>query len=78
MLTERATVVATRMVAKAMAPARVNGDHLLAIREAVADEQHRLGFPELAGRIRAGECDQLPIMQAAIAAVERVLKGMFA
>ena len=55
----------------------LSGDHLIAVREAVADVQHRLGFPENADRTRRGEMDGQPIMQGAISAVERVLRGMF-
>jgi hypothetical protein len=55
----------------------INGDQLIAVREAVADVQKQLGLGHLAERILRGELDGQPIMLAAIAAVERVLRGMF-
>lgn len=55
----------------------LGGDHLVTIRHAVSEVQEDLGLLEMARRTRCGELDGQPIMQAAIRAVERVLKGMF-
>jgi hypothetical protein len=55
----------------------LSGDHLITVRRAVADTQQRLGNGQLAERTLKGEADQLPMMEAAALAVERVLKGMF-
>ena len=55
----------------------LSGDHLMTVREAVAETQQSSGMAHLADRTRAGEMDSLPMVQAAIAAVERVLKGLF-
>ena len=58
-------------------PPKINGDQLLVVREAVAEVQHQAGLPSMAERTLRGEMDNLPIMQAAIYSVERVLGGMF-
>jgi hypothetical protein len=55
----------------------LSGDHLVTVREVVADWQRSNGFPENAERTLRGEMDHQPIVQCACAAVERVLKGMF-
>jgi hypothetical protein len=55
----------------------LKGDHLITVREAVADTPRSCGTPQLAERTLKGEGDQLPMMQAAVTAVERVLNGMF-
>lgn len=46
---------------------------LVLVRAAVADMQEASGLGAIAERTRRGEMDQLPVMQAAIAAVERVM-----
>lgn len=56
----------------------LSGDHLLTIREAVAEAQDRAGLTSMAERTRRGEMDDLPMMQAAVHSVERVLREMFA
>jgi hypothetical protein len=66
------------MVADEKRPTLLSGDHLVAVRQAVADTQRACGMPHLAELTLKGEADQLPMMQAAAAAVERVLKGLFA
>jgi hypothetical protein len=58
-------------------PSTLSGDHLITCRRAVADVQRSAGLGHLAERTLKGEADQLPLMQAAAIAVERVLKGMF-
>jgi hypothetical protein len=60
-----------------MSGPKINGDQMVAVREAVAGVQRELGFGHLAERILRGEMDGQPMMRAAIAAVERVLRGMF-
>ena len=64
--------------ASALSPGHgLSGDHLIAVREAVAGVQRRLGTPHLAERTLKGEGDNLPMMEAAAAAVDRVLRGRF-
>lgn len=53
----------------------IDGDQLELIREAVAGIQQACGFEGTAARTLAGEQDQLPMMQAAIAAVENVFQA---
>lgn len=55
----------------------INGDHLVSTRAAVADVLQAQGMAENAERTRRGEMDDLPMMRAAIGAVERVVAGMF-
>lgn len=55
----------------------LSGDHLVAVREAVAETQRSCGTPHLAEMTLKGEGDHLPMMQAAATAVERVLRGLF-
>lgn len=52
-------------------------DHLITIREAVADVQDDAKLYDLARRTRAGEMDLSPMMEGARCAVARVLKEMF-
>lgn len=54
----------------------LSGDHLITVREAVADTQKQGGFAHLAEATLKGEADQLPMMQAAATAVERVLRTL--
>lgn len=56
--------------------ARLSGDHLVIVREVVADVQRQSGMPEQAVLTIAGEMDALPMMRAAIGAVERVLGSL--
>ena len=54
----------------------LTGDQLRIVREAVADTQRSSGLAHLAERTLQGECDQVPLMQAAVTAVERVLADL--
>jgi hypothetical protein len=56
---------------------QLSGDHLLTVREVVADWQRSHGFPDNAERTLRGEMDSQPIVQCACAVLERVLKAMF-
>jgi len=47
---------------------------LVLVRAAVADVQEEAGFPSMAAQTRDGGADDMPFMQAAIAAAERVLR----
>ena len=56
---------------------KLEGDHLIIVRQAVADTQQSIGMGHLAEQTLRGDGDQLPMMQAASLAVQRILKGMF-
>jgi hypothetical protein len=58
-------------------PPALTGDHLIIVRQAVADTQRACGTPHLAELTLRGDADQLPMMQAAATAVQRILKGLF-
>lgn len=51
----------------------IDGDQIVAVREIVADYQEGSGLSGLAARTRRGEMDELPMVQVAVRAVERVL-----
>lgn len=55
----------------------LNGDHLLAVREEVARSYQEDGLSQIAAAVAAGRFDDGNRMRAALAAVERVLKGLF-
>jgi len=52
----------------------LSGEQLITVREAVADTHRSTGLAHLADRTLAGELDGTPMMQAAVTAVERVLR----
>jgi hypothetical protein len=57
---------------------KLNGDHLMTVRRAVAHSYQSDGMPLAAERTLAGDADDFPRMKAGIAAAEAILRGMFA
>lgn len=56
---------------------KLNGDHLMTVRRAVALSYQSDGMPLAAERTLAGDADDFPRMKAGLAVAEAIVRGMF-